>query len=93
MVEPNRVTDDVGRKSVTLTSIHHRIIDQQQLTCQHHFVCSLATKNVENWLQLVGPLLQRRAHLPSNLETVRLHYGWHVTRLPNQCYHRDLLAV
>jgi hypothetical protein len=41
----------------------------------------------------VGPLLQRRAHLPSNLETVRLHYGWHVTRLPNQCYHRDLLAA
>jgi hypothetical protein len=35
MVEPNRVTDDVGRKSVTLISIHHRIIDQQQLTCQY----------------------------------------------------------
>jgi len=35
MVEPDRVTDDVGRKSVTLISIHHQIIDQQQLTCQY----------------------------------------------------------
>ena len=35
MVQPDRVTDDVGRKSVTLISIHHRIIDQQQLTCQY----------------------------------------------------------
>ena len=29
MIEPNRVTDNVGRKSVTLIGIHHRIIDQQ----------------------------------------------------------------
>ena len=35
MVEPNRVTDDVGGKSVTLTSIHHRINDQQRLTYQY----------------------------------------------------------
>jgi hypothetical protein len=28
MVEPNRVADDVGRKSVTLISIHQRIIDE-----------------------------------------------------------------
>ena len=28
MVEPNRITDDVGRKSVTLISIHQRIIDE-----------------------------------------------------------------
>ena len=32
MVEPDRVTDDVGRKSVTLIGIHHRIIDQRRLT-------------------------------------------------------------
>ncbi len=30
MVEPNRVTDDVGTKSVTPISIHHQSIDQQQ---------------------------------------------------------------
>ncbi len=35
MLEPDRVTDDVGRKSVTLISIHRQIIDQQQLTCQY----------------------------------------------------------
>jgi hypothetical protein len=35
MVEPNRVTDDVGTKPVTLISIHQRIIDEQQLTCQY----------------------------------------------------------
>ena len=44
MVEPNRVTDDVGRKSVTLISIHHRIIDQQQLTCQYPQVPTLVPK-------------------------------------------------
>ena len=31
MLEPNRVADDVGRKSVALISIHQRIIDQQQV--------------------------------------------------------------
>jgi len=35
MLEPNRVADDVGRKSVALISHHHRIVDQQQLTCQY----------------------------------------------------------
>ena len=35
MVEPDRVTDDVGRKSVTLISIHRQIIDQRQLICQY----------------------------------------------------------
>jgi hypothetical protein len=35
MVEPNRVTDDVGRKPVTRIGIHQRIIDEQQLTCQY----------------------------------------------------------
>jgi len=36
MIEPNGVTDDIGRKSVTFLSIHHQIINQQQLTCQYH---------------------------------------------------------
>jgi hypothetical protein len=35
MVEPNRVTNDVGREPVTLISIHQRIIDEQRLTCQY----------------------------------------------------------
>ena len=43
MVELDRVTDDVGRKSVTLISIHHQIIDQRQLTCQYPISSPAAT--------------------------------------------------
>jgi len=35
MVEPNRITDDIGTKSVTVVYTHHRVIDQRQLICQH----------------------------------------------------------
>ncbi len=35
MVEPDCVTDDIGRESVTLVVIHYPIIDQQLLTCQY----------------------------------------------------------
>ena len=35
---PNCVTDDVGRKSVTLIRFHQRIIDEQQLTCQYRYM-------------------------------------------------------
>jgi hypothetical protein len=35
MVEPNRVTDDIGRKSVTLVGNHHPIISQRRLSCQY----------------------------------------------------------
>ena len=44
MVEPNRVTDDIGRKSVTLVGIHHRIIDQRELTCQYRVNASYFTR-------------------------------------------------
>ncbi len=35
MVEPDRITNDVGWKSVVFISIHQRSIDERQLTCQY----------------------------------------------------------
>ena len=40
MVEPNRVTDDIGRESVTLVVIHYPIIDQQLLNCQYRLLAN-----------------------------------------------------
>ena len=35
ILEPDGITDDIGRETVTLVSIHHRIIDYGQLSCQY----------------------------------------------------------
>jgi len=76
MVEPNRVTDDVGRKSVTLISIHHQIIDQRQLTCQYPTETLKGTPNTSSTLQAqpfaFQPLPPRRPVAVSRHKRYRL---------------------
>ena len=67
MVEPDCVTDDFGWEPVTLVGIHHRIIDQRQLSWQYLRECSLILIRCRFWAALAPP---GRGH-PRPVQAVR----------------------
>jgi hypothetical protein len=70
MIQPNRVTDDVVRKPVTLIDIHNQIIYQQHLTYQYRFnvLDGGQGRNRTTDTRIFSPLLYQLSYLASHFD-------------------------